>query len=150
MYYPCSENKGADQLRGHREADLRFCFRLSTLLVFSCIGSYRNYVFDNFTSVESANELSHVRENQQFAYAKNEVTAKLIIVFVFATRIVQFFYFRNPKFQQIFFLILRANKDSIKTIRTFTDTSRQTQLQISIQLLCIQISLNYHWPIIDH
>ena len=21
MYYPCSENKGADQLRGHREAD---------------------------------------------------------------------------------------------------------------------------------
>ena len=23
MYYPCSENKGADQLRGYREADLR-------------------------------------------------------------------------------------------------------------------------------
>ena len=22
----CSENKGADQLRGYREADLRFCF----------------------------------------------------------------------------------------------------------------------------
>ena len=28
MYYPCSENKGADQLRGHREADLRLCFRI--------------------------------------------------------------------------------------------------------------------------
>ena len=27
MYYPCSENKGADQLRGYREADLRLCFR---------------------------------------------------------------------------------------------------------------------------
>ena len=26
MYYPCSENKGADQLRGYREADLRLCF----------------------------------------------------------------------------------------------------------------------------
>ena len=26
-YYLCSENKGADQLRGHREADLRLCFR---------------------------------------------------------------------------------------------------------------------------
>ena len=26
MYYLCSENKGADQLRGHREADLRLCF----------------------------------------------------------------------------------------------------------------------------
>ena len=28
MYYPCSENKGADQLRGHREADLRLCFSI--------------------------------------------------------------------------------------------------------------------------
>ena len=26
LYYPCSENKGADQLRGYREADLRLCF----------------------------------------------------------------------------------------------------------------------------
>ena len=43
MYYPCSENKGADQLRGDREADLRLCFRLCKLLVFSCTGSYRKY-----------------------------------------------------------------------------------------------------------
>ena len=28
VYYPCSENKGADQLRGYREADLRLCFRI--------------------------------------------------------------------------------------------------------------------------
>ena len=28
FYYPCSENKGDDQLRGYREADLRICFRL--------------------------------------------------------------------------------------------------------------------------
>ena len=40
-----------------------------------------------------------------FAYAKTKtqisfaVTAKLISVFVFATRIVQFLYFLNPKFQ---------------------------------------------------
>ena len=26
LYYPCSENKGADQLRDYREADLRLCF----------------------------------------------------------------------------------------------------------------------------
>ena len=26
MYYLCSENKGADQPRGYREADLRFVF----------------------------------------------------------------------------------------------------------------------------
>ena len=31
-YYPGSENKGADQ---HREADLRLCFHLCRLLVFS-------------------------------------------------------------------------------------------------------------------
>ena len=39
MYYPSSENKGADQLRGYREADLRLCFRLCRLLVFQCSGS---------------------------------------------------------------------------------------------------------------
>ena len=35
----CSENKGADQLRGYREADLRLCFRICKLLVFLCSGS---------------------------------------------------------------------------------------------------------------
>ena len=39
MYYPSSENKGADQLRGYREADLRLCFRPCRLLVFPG-GSY--------------------------------------------------------------------------------------------------------------
>ena len=39
MHYPCSENKGADQLHGYREADLRLCFRICKLLVFSCTGS---------------------------------------------------------------------------------------------------------------
>ena len=32
VYYPCSENKGADQLRGHREADLHLCFRICKTL----------------------------------------------------------------------------------------------------------------------
>ena len=47
MYYPCSENRGADQLRSYCEADLRsyceadlrLCFRLCRLLVFPCGGS---------------------------------------------------------------------------------------------------------------
>ena len=34
-YYLCSENKGADQLRGYREADLRLCFSICKTLVFS-------------------------------------------------------------------------------------------------------------------
>ena len=34
LYYPCSENKGADQLRSYCEADLRLWFRICRLLVF--------------------------------------------------------------------------------------------------------------------
>ena len=39
MYYPCSENKGPDQIRGYREADLCLCFRICKMLVFSQRGS---------------------------------------------------------------------------------------------------------------
>ena len=35
LYYPCSENKGADQLRGYHEADLRLCFCICKKLFFS-------------------------------------------------------------------------------------------------------------------
>ena len=35
LCFLCSENKGADQLRGYREADLRLCFRKGEMLVFS-------------------------------------------------------------------------------------------------------------------
>ena len=31
----CIENKGADQLRGYPEADLRLCFRICETLIFS-------------------------------------------------------------------------------------------------------------------
>ena len=40
LYYLCSEKKGADQLRGYREADLRPCFRICKTLVFSRHGSH--------------------------------------------------------------------------------------------------------------
>ena len=39
LYYPCSEKKDADQLRGYREADLRLCFRICKNPVFSRRGS---------------------------------------------------------------------------------------------------------------
>ena len=51
MYYPCSENKDADQLRGYREADLRLCFRPCKLLVFSRTGSHFFYVHENSVSI---------------------------------------------------------------------------------------------------
>ena len=34
LYYPCSKNKGADQLRGYRKADLRLCFRICRFFFF--------------------------------------------------------------------------------------------------------------------
>ena len=37
LYYPFSENKGADQLRSYREADLRLCFRICKMLVFALV-----------------------------------------------------------------------------------------------------------------
>ena len=40
LYYPCSENKGTDQLRGYSAAGLRLCFRICRLLVFLCSGSF--------------------------------------------------------------------------------------------------------------
>ena len=39
MYYLCSGNKGADQLPGYREADLRLCFSICKMPVFSRRGS---------------------------------------------------------------------------------------------------------------
>ena len=52
MYYLCSENKGADQLRGYREADLRLCFRLGKNPVFSRCGSdtVPRTISDNFVN----------------------------------------------------------------------------------------------------
>ena len=39
LYYPGSENKGADQLCSYCTADLRLCFRICKSLVFSYTGS---------------------------------------------------------------------------------------------------------------
>ena len=40
LYYPCSENKGADQLCVYPEADLHLCFRICKKPVYSRRGSY--------------------------------------------------------------------------------------------------------------
>ena len=52
-----SENKGADQLRGYREADLRLCFRICTKPVFSRRGSFvicsHGHINHNFSMATS-------------------------------------------------------------------------------------------------
>ena len=48
MFYPCSENKGADQLRDYCEADLRLCFRICRLLVFPSWHEAAHFFYYNF------------------------------------------------------------------------------------------------------
>ena len=55
LYYPSSENKGADQLRGYREADLRLCFRICKTLVFSRSGSFVFYCCSSCQTTFSGN-----------------------------------------------------------------------------------------------
>ena len=40
LYYLCSKNKGADQLRSYCAADLYLSFRIYKKQVFSCCGSF--------------------------------------------------------------------------------------------------------------
>ena len=64
MYYPCSENKGADQLCSYCTADLRLCFRLCKLLVYSCGGSYVSDAVLNMRTAHSAKyEEKEIRNN---------------------------------------------------------------------------------------
>ena len=46
MYYPCSENKGADQLCSYCTADLRLCFEHMQIVGFLIIGKFMpNFLF---------------------------------------------------------------------------------------------------------
>ena len=51
LYYPCSENKDADQLCSKCTAELRLCFRLCKLLVFLCIGSNIESIFISLLNI---------------------------------------------------------------------------------------------------
>ena len=96
MYCPCSENKGADQLRGYREADLRLCFRICRLLVFPWGGSLIAVIHNDI-------ELHHGKTCFLHNCAKTKtqiscaVTAHLIRPLFFATWIVQSHFLLNPK-----------------------------------------------------
>ena len=58
LYYPYSENKGADHLRGYREADMRLCFRIFKNPVISRCGinNIRKSIFmsvvNNFSPIK--------------------------------------------------------------------------------------------------
>ena len=51
LYHPCSENKGADQLRSYCAAALRLCFRICKNPVFSWRGSNKFWSRKNSTEI---------------------------------------------------------------------------------------------------
>ena len=52
LHYLCSENKGPDQLRGYREADLRLCFCICKIFLMTWIIylslCFRSSIFSSF------------------------------------------------------------------------------------------------------
>ena len=55
LYYPCSENKGDDQLRSYCEADLHLCFCVSRFLMRQLIYNIWCYwcILDSVNSVSA-------------------------------------------------------------------------------------------------
>ena len=72
MYYPCSENKGAAQLRGNREADLRLCFRICRLLVFPCGGSNIMLVTSSKLSVITVDSSQNFISNEFYFFMNHD------------------------------------------------------------------------------
>ena len=68
LYYSCSENKGADQLRSYCEADQRLCFRIGKN-PFSHDVAHNAPVFPLFSVVQAESEL------QRLQIDENKITA---------------------------------------------------------------------------
>ena len=73
LQYLCSVNKGADQLHGYREADLRLCFRICQKPVFSRCGS--NNLHENLCALYC--RFGNVREDLIFANIREFVASQI-------------------------------------------------------------------------
>ena len=81
LKYPCSENKGADQLRSYCEADLRL-FRLCRLLVFPCGGS----IIKRLIRVACLHFEKHCRKNG-LTTRQIYIKCETCMSFLFSTRL---------------------------------------------------------------
>ena len=82
MYQPCSENKGADQLRSHCAADLRLCFRLCRLLIQILRSNNvplrsNNVPMCSLNAAERARILRFVEASRQITFMFNEANQSL-------------------------------------------------------------------------
>ena len=87
MYYPSSENKGADQLRSYCEADLRLCFRICRLFVFPWGGSYM-MIAENDELYSLLNGTLYSKTGL-LPMGKQGRKSAVLSAFVFVTQIVQ-------------------------------------------------------------
>ena len=78
LYYPCSKNKGADQLRGYREADLRLCFRICKKPVFSRRGSILAVAMSKFDTTLLLCDAAALLCNRQTKYMQEQMEIMLI------------------------------------------------------------------------
>ena len=78
MYYLKSENKGADQLLGYREADLHLCFRLCRLLVFPWGSSYMFIIFGiGKTSLSITDDYNNMNLNAtKCTFGHSDITSR--------------------------------------------------------------------------
>ena len=70
MYYPSSENKGADLLRSYCEAGLRLCFRICKLLVFPLDGSNSCIVRRGHLDLKKGGASENVAEERGTVHSK--------------------------------------------------------------------------------
>ena len=72
LYYPSGRNKGADQLRGYREADLRLCFRICKNPVFSRRGSFYEFKKKRYNQTKLSIKLIHASVRSKVYGSVNE------------------------------------------------------------------------------
>ena len=80
LYYSCSENKGADQLRGYREADLRLCFRICKKPVFLRRCSYKLLIGCKFDDNLLRNYCAYLSKQPYVVRPHNNQLVKVILI----------------------------------------------------------------------
>ena len=83
LYYPCSENKDADQLRGYREADLRLCFRICK----SRFSHDEAHIVQFITVLISLNPLMTTRHFDESNFVFRSIGSNFSFVFQFAMKV---------------------------------------------------------------
>ena len=62
MYYPCRENKGADQLSSYCTADQSLCFRIGKIQVSRCVAQRKMIIED------SCHKFTIINKNEMNAF----------------------------------------------------------------------------------